>query len=100
NAWCSDGVFPVVPALVRRQQPLPIAKNHPILVIRKRAALVNQGIGLAPLERQLCHGNRGSTIGQWLVARLSYQRSQRPCSTQNTRKPCIAYTGGYSLQHL
>ena len=100
RSWCSDGVLTVVTPLVGGQQPLAIAKNRSVLVIRKGPSFMNQRVGCAPLGRQLgqCNGGNGAGGGRG-VPGMPRNRGQHERNTQNTQKPCFARPGGYSLQH-
>ena len=62
DPWRLDRVFTVVAAVADRKQPLAIAKDHPILFVRKGAALSNQRISLSTLDRQFSNRNGRQTV--------------------------------------
>src|SRR3989344_299434 len=100
RSWCSDGVLTVVAPLVCGQQPLAIAKNCSVLVIRKGPSFTDQRIRRPPLGRQLGQCDRGDgAVGGRGVPGMPRYRGQHERNTQNTQKPCFARPGGYSLQH-
>src|SRR5579864_1111717 len=55
GTWRRDGVFVVIAALMRRQQPLAIAEYDAVLLIRVRPACCNQVQSIDCFWRQLCH---------------------------------------------
>ena len=53
DAGRTHRVFPVVTSFVAWQQAFPIAKHHTIFFKFERPALMNQGVGLLPLQGQI-----------------------------------------------
>ncbi len=85
RTWRFNRVFAVKPALCRRKQSLSVAKHCSVLLIGKRAALVNSLVGLLALLGQFGNFNRRQSVIDHSLFRVHAQ-GYNACSNQQTTK--------------